>query len=146
MCRSEPLRGLLLSLWLLNCVANSVFRATSCILHLARDLLSCAFGLGLAVASKLSRFFFQRALASSRVPIGKEVKVAPVQRTEGDVLIIPVIEEVLVVEKRLVLKEELRISRRTTREDIEVPVTIRKQRAVVERTKTETRNDQEAKR
>jgi uncharacterized protein (TIGR02271 family) len=82
----------------------------------------------------------------TRVPIGKEVKVAPVQRTEGDVLIIPVVEEVLVVEKRLVLKEELRISRRTTREDIEVPVTIRKQRAVVERTKTETRNDQEAKR
>ena len=82
----------------------------------------------------------------TRVPIGKEVKVAPAQRTEGDVLIIPILEEVLVVDKRLVLKEELRISRRTTTENVEVPVTVRKQRAVVERTKTKTRSNQEAKR
>jgi uncharacterized protein (TIGR02271 family) len=35
---------------------------------------------------------------------------APLIRTEDDVTIIPVLEEVLVVEKRLVLKREIRIS------------------------------------
>ncbi len=37
------------------------------------------------------------------------------------------------VEKRLVLKEELHIRRRVAAETVEVPVTLRKQRAVVER-------------
>src|SRR5215203_2439479 len=73
----------------------------------------------------------------TRVPIGKELQMVPEQRTEGDVLIIPVVEEMLVVEKRLVLKEEVHIRRRTKREDVEVPVTLRKQRAVVEHTRGE---------
>jgi stress response protein YsnF len=38
-----------------------------------------------------------------------------------------------VVEKRLVLKEELHIRRSVTLENVEVPVTLRKQRAVIER-------------
>ena len=69
----------------------------------------------------------------TRVPINTEVATVPTQRTEGDVLIIPIFEEVLFVEKRLVLKEELHIRRRATREDVEVPITLRKQRAIVER-------------
>src|ERR671910_256837 len=69
----------------------------------------------------------------TRVPVGREVAVAPDVRTEGDVLIVPVLEEVLVVEKRLVLKEELHIRRRIGTETVEVPVTLRKQRAIVER-------------
>jgi stress response protein YsnF len=58
---------------------------------------------------------------------------APKMRTEGNVTILPIVEEVLVVEKRLLLKEELRITRHETKEVTETPVTIRKQRAVVER-------------
>jgi uncharacterized protein (TIGR02271 family) len=69
----------------------------------------------------------------TRVPVGREVDVAPSVRTEGDVTILPVLEEVLVVEKRLVLKEELHIRRTLARENVEVPVTLRKARAVVER-------------
>ncbi len=69
----------------------------------------------------------------TRVPVNKEVDVAPSMRTEGDLTIIPVLEEILVVEKRLVLKEELHIRRHATRENVEVPVTLRKQRAVIER-------------
>jgi uncharacterized protein (TIGR02271 family) len=69
----------------------------------------------------------------TRVRIDREVETAPSVRTEGDVTIVPVIEEILVVEKRLVLKEELHIRRRTSRDDVEVPVTLRKQRAVIER-------------
>jgi stress response protein YsnF len=69
----------------------------------------------------------------TRVPVDKIVETAPGIRTEGDVTIVPVVEEVLVVEKRLVLKEELHIRRRIETETVEVPVTLRKQRAIVER-------------
>lgn len=69
----------------------------------------------------------------TRVPVDREVSAAPVVRTEGDVVIVPILEEVLVVEKRLVLKEELHIRRHVVQENFEVPVTLRKQRAVIER-------------
>lgn len=68
-----------------------------------------------------------------RVAIGKVVSVAPAIREEGDTLIVPVIEEVLVVEKRLVLKEELRIRRKTVVDVYQQPVTLRRERAVIER-------------
>jgi uncharacterized protein (TIGR02271 family) len=58
---------------------------------------------------------------------------APLIRMEDGVTIIPVLEEVLVVEKRLVLKREIRIRKRSTLETVEIPVNLRKQRAKVER-------------
>ena len=69
----------------------------------------------------------------TRVPVDKVVDTPPAVRTENDVTIVPILEEVMVVEKRLVLKEELHIRRRTETETVEFPVTLRKQRAVVER-------------
>lgn len=69
----------------------------------------------------------------TRVPIDRVVDRAPDIRTEADVTIVPILEEVLVVEKRLVLKEELHIRKRTSTEEVELPVQRRKQRAVVER-------------
>lgn len=75
-----------------------------------------------------------------RVPINILVEpgAAPPQlRTEGNVTILPVVEEVLVVERRLLIKEELRLIRHATKEVIETPVTLRKQRAVVERLDSE---------
>jgi stress response protein YsnF len=68
----------------------------------------------------------------TRVPVNREVDVAPAVRTEGDVTVIPVVEEIVVVEKRLVLKEEIHLRRTVTREEVEVPVQLRKQRVVVE--------------
>src|SRR3712207_3899375 len=81
----------------------------------------------------------------TRVPIDREVTTPPTVRTEGDVVIVPVLEEVLVVEKRLLLKEELHIRRHVARENFEVPVTLRKQRAVIERVTPDghTRSDEE---
>lgn len=76
------------------------------------------------------------AVGVTRVPVNRtlaEGEAIPATRTEGGVTIIPVLEEILVVEKRLVLKEEVHIRRTTSGEDVEVPVTLRKQRAVVER-------------
>src|SRR5690242_15785232 len=52
----------------------------------------------------------------TRVPVDREIPEPPPIRTEGDVTIIPVLEERLVVEKRLVLVEEIRV-RRTTHSD-----------------------------
>lgn len=68
-----------------------------------------------------------------RVPIGREVTAAPDVRREGDLLIVPVVEEVLVVEKRLVLKEELHVRKVSRRVHVEEPVLVSHARAVVER-------------
>lgn len=46
-----------------------------------------------------------------RVAVNQVVTEPPATRQEGDTLIVPVVEEVLFVEKRLVLKEELHITR-----------------------------------
>jgi stress response protein YsnF len=73
------------------------------------------------------------AVEVTRVPVDRPVDSVPAVRTEGDVTIVPIFEEVLVVEKRLVLKEELHIRRTTTTETVEEPVRLRRQRAVVER-------------
>ena len=45
------------------------------------------------------------------VPVGRIVEQAPEVRQVGDVTILPVIEEVLVLERRLLLKEEVHIRR-----------------------------------
>ena len=72
-----------------------------------------------------------------RVPIGRELAVgepAPALRREPDgTVVVPVLEEVLVVERRLVLKEEIRMRLVAVDEAVEQPVTVRRQRATVER-------------
>jgi stress response protein YsnF len=69
----------------------------------------------------------------TRVPVDRIVDQAPGIRVEDNVTIIPVLEEVLVVDKRLVLKEEVHIRKLATTEDVEIPVELRKQHAVIER-------------
>ena len=68
-----------------------------------------------------------------RVAIDREVSEAPGVRHEGDTLVIPIVEEMLVVTKRLVLREELRITMRRTTEHVTEPVALRSTHAVVER-------------
>lgn len=74
-----------------------------------------------------------------RVPLDRMVESAPESRTEGDVLILPVLEEVLVVEKRLRLVEEIRIRQRRSTRSVETPVDLRRTSADVERTTPDTR-------
>lgn len=76
---------------------------------------------------------FREEVDVQRVDIGKFVDVIPEPRQEGDTLVIPILEEVLVVEKRLVVKEEIRITRRRTEETQQVRVTLRQEEAIVER-------------
>ncbi|MFL5237513.1 MAG: hypothetical protein ACJ8EL_07905, partial [Rhizomicrobium sp.] len=56
----------------------------------------------------------------------------PQMRQDGDVLIVPVFEEVLV--KRILVREELRITRKRRVDKVEDLVTLKHQKVVVERT------------
>jgi uncharacterized protein (TIGR02271 family) len=77
-----------------------------------------------------------------RIAIGKVVDRAPEVREEGDTLIIPVMEEMLVVEKRLVLKEELRITRRRSIETEQARVVLNEEQVTIERLDDRTAGDQ----
>jgi stress response protein YsnF len=69
----------------------------------------------------------------------------PHVRLEGSTTIIPVVEEVLVVEKALVLVEEIHVKRRTETETVQIPAMVRSERATVERDPAgngETNNNQ----
>lgn len=74
-------------------------------------------------------------LVVEHVPVGRVVAEAdmPQTRYEGDTLIVPVLEEVLVVQKQLVLKEEVRITRQ--RQQVQSPQTVllRSEQVAVER-------------
>jgi uncharacterized protein (TIGR02271 family) len=77
----------------------------------------------------------QRDVVIERIPLNRPVDPAAVPdvRQEGDTLIIPVIEETLVVEKRLFLREEVRISRVGREVPTQTRVSLREERVVVER-------------
>jgi uncharacterized protein (TIGR02271 family) len=68
-----------------------------------------------------------------RVPINQPIDTMLSIRQEGEVTIIPVIEEVLKVERRLILKEEVHIRRIQHTERHQEMVTLRKQEALVSR-------------
>lgn len=68
-----------------------------------------------------------------RVPIGREIDAVPADRQEGDTTIIPVVEEVVVVHRQLVLKEEIRMRRVRVTEHHRETVSLREQEATVER-------------
>lgn len=81
----------------------------------------------------VQRPLLREAVDVQRVPIEQFVEQVPEVREEGNVLIVPVVEEVLVIEKRLMLKEELRISRQRTSEPYSTQVTVRTEEADIER-------------
>ncbi len=82
-----------------------------------------------AVSAELSH----QHVVVERVAIGRIVDAVPPLRQEGDVTIMPVVEEELVVVRRLVLKEEVHLRRvRTTVPHVET-VTLRQQAVSVTR-------------
>ena len=76
---------------------------------------------------------YRQAVSIEHVPINREISEVPEPWEDGEVLVIPVVEEVLVVEKRLMLREEIRVTRARQVDKIEQPVTLRSMEAVVER-------------
>jgi uncharacterized protein (TIGR02271 family) len=69
-----------------------------------------------------------------RVPVNRVVDVAPQPRQEGDTLVFPVLEEVIVVERRLMLKEEVRITKKISETRRPQTVTLRSEDVKIERT------------
>lgn len=74
-------------------------------------------------------------LEVQRVEINKFIETAPPVRYEGDTMIVPLVEEVLVVEKKLVLREEIRILKR--RDTVQNPqqIVVRREEATLEQMK-----------
>jgi uncharacterized protein (TIGR02271 family) len=72
------------------------------------------------------------------VPRGHRIYAMPATRVEGNTTIIPVVEEIVFTEKRLILKEEIRVTRRRTTEHFHDTVTLRHQEAVVTRVQSAT--------
>jgi uncharacterized protein (TIGR02271 family) len=75
----------------------------------------------------------RQEVAVTRVPVNRTVDTRPEIRHEGDTMIVPLVEEVLVVEKRLILREELHIQTRVIQRTENIPVTLRSEEAVVTR-------------
>ena len=73
------------------------------------------------------------AVEVERVAIGTQIAVAPGIREDGDYLIIPIVEERLVVEKRMFLVEEVRVRRTTVAVPVELKTTRRVMRVEIER-------------
>ena len=76
-----------------------------------------------------------------RVPRNERLTEMPHVRLEGSTTIIPVVEELLVVEKALVLVEEIHVRRHTETEMVEIPATLRSERATIERDNAPTAVD-----
>jgi len=74
-------------------------------------------------------------LAVERVPVNRVVNPArpPTVRQEGDTLIIPVLEETLILQKKLVLREETRVTRTRRKVSLRERVALQREYAVVER-------------
>jgi uncharacterized protein (TIGR02271 family) len=68
-----------------------------------------------------------------RVPVGRWLDAPADVRHEGDTTVYPVVEEVLVVEKRLRLVEEVRVTRRQETRHVQERVGLRREEIVVER-------------
>jgi len=89
----------------------------------------------------------RRDVEVERVPINRVVETVPVARQEGDVMIIPVVEEEVVMVKRLVLREEIHIRQRTTQRTEQFSVTVRSESAEISRDgiRPDTTEDRETK-
>jgi uncharacterized protein (TIGR02271 family) len=69
-----------------------------------------------------------------RIPLNQYIDGAPpAVRYEGETMIIPVVKEEVVVQTRLVLVEEVHITRKRVESTVEQPITVRKEEVIVEK-------------
>lgn len=81
------------------------------------------------VAADLAR----KSVRIERVPVGREVDAVPAIRIENGATIFPVVEEEVVVTRRLVLREEVHVIEEQTVEHYEDTVELRRTDVTVER-------------
>jgi uncharacterized protein (TIGR02271 family) len=72
-------------------------------------------------------------IAVERVTVERFVDGPVADRQEGDTLVLPVLEEVLVIEKRLMVREEVRITRKVRAVQERQEVTLRREEVEIER-------------
>ena len=73
------------------------------------------------------------AIEVEHVPVDRWIEAPAVVRHEGDTTVYPVVEEILVVEKRLRLVEEVRVIRRQTTHNVRKQIGLRREEIVVDR-------------
>ena len=73
-----------------------------------------------------------------RVVLNRVIDAPPEVRQEGETTIYPLVEEHLVLTRQLVLKEEVRVTRRVTERRDQQVVTLHRDHLVVERVATES--------
>ena len=85
-------------------------------------------------ALRIEEALMRQELDIERVPVDAWVDGAlPERRQEGETLVIPVLEEVLVVQKRVRLKEEIRLTARARQQPASEQVVLREEHVSVER-------------
>ena len=85
--------------------------------------------------------FVTEEVEVERLPLDRWVDAAVPVRQEGDTTIITLVEEVVVVERRLKAIEEVRITKRRTTGQARERVTLRREEALVERLDGAARDD-----
>lgn len=85
-------------------------------------------------AQQIDATLLRDAVDVRRVPVDQIVALsdAPGARQEGDTYIVPVLEEVLVVEKRVRIKEEIHITRTAREEQVADTVMLRSEQVSIE--------------
>ncbi|MCE7984827.1 MAG: DUF2382 domain-containing protein [Caldilinea sp. CFX5] len=76
----------------------------------------------------------QERVQVERVPVERIIDSPVTNHYDGDTLVIPVMEEVLIIEKKLLLKEEVRVTKYVGETEHQETVTLRKEAVTVERT------------
>lgn len=76
---------------------------------------------------------FREEVIVDHVAIQQYVDAAPAVRYEGETMIIPVVREVLVTEKKLLLVEEVHVTKRQITNQENLEVMLRKEKVTVER-------------
>ncbi|MDX2140588.1 MAG: DUF2382 domain-containing protein [Chloroflexota bacterium] len=75
----------------------------------------------------------RQSVEVTHVPVAEYVDTMPQQRTEGNTLIVPVVEEEIVLQKRLYVREEIHITLTESTVPFEETVPLRRTEVVVER-------------
>lgn len=88
------------------------------------------------VAEPVSLDLSRTEMRVDRIEVGRMLEpdeLPPVQSMQGDTTVIPILEEIIVVEKRLILRAELHVTPVTSTEAVSTTVELRRQVATIDR-------------
>ena len=84
---------------------------------------------------------FREEVRVERVPVNLFVEAVPQIRQEGDTMIIPVVEEQIIVQKKLLLIEELRVRKEIIEHHQPQTVNVRKEQVEIKRVAKNRKTD-----